>query len=96
VIKAAQRLGFTLTEVTDLLDAGPHRHRRRGDPGLQARVSAELAEVDARIADLEAIRTSLQAAVSAGCQDLTTCAGTASCPLPFTDLASAREVGATS
>jgi MerR family transcriptional regulator, mercuric resistance operon regulatory protein len=26
VIKAAQRLGFTLDEVADLLDAGRHRH----------------------------------------------------------------------
>jgi DNA-binding transcriptional MerR regulator len=28
VIKAAQRLGFTLEEIDDLLAAGKHRHRR--------------------------------------------------------------------
>jgi DNA-binding transcriptional MerR regulator len=34
VIKAAQRLGFTLDEVADLLDAGRHHHRRPGcEPG---------------------------------------------------------------
>ncbi|MDT7564992.1 MAG: hypothetical protein QOG76_3616, partial [Pseudonocardiales bacterium] len=27
VIKAAQRLGFTLDEVADLLEAGQHHHR---------------------------------------------------------------------
>ena len=36
VIKAAQRLGFTLEEVADLLDAGRHHHRRV-DAGLTAR-----------------------------------------------------------
>ena len=29
VIKAAQRLGFSLAEVAELLEAGQHRHRRR-------------------------------------------------------------------
>ncbi len=94
MIKAAQRLGFTLREVADLVDAGLHRHRRRSDPGLQARMGAKLSEIDARIADLEAIRTSLRAAVSAGCDDLTTCAGTPCCPLPFTDLAGGGGVDA--
>jgi DNA-binding transcriptional MerR regulator len=37
VIKAAQRLGFTLEEVADLLSTGGHRHGRRADTGLQAR-----------------------------------------------------------
>ncbi|WP_083673159.1 MerR family transcriptional regulator [Micromonospora sp. CB01531] len=37
VIKTAQRLGFTLNEVADLLDAGRHRHGGRPDAGLQAR-----------------------------------------------------------
>jgi len=63
-------------------------------PGATGSGGAKLSEIDARIADLEAIRTSLRAAVSAGCDDLTTCAGTP-CSLPFTDLARAGEVGAT-
>ena len=31
VIKAAQRLGFTLDEVSDLLELGRHRHGKRID-----------------------------------------------------------------
>lgn len=86
VIKAAQRLGFSLQEVADLIDAGTHRHGRRHD-GLHARAQQKLAEVDARIADLTIIRETLQAALEAGCDDLITCAATPRCPLPFADLA---------
>ncbi len=86
VIKAAQRLGFTLEEVADLLEVGRHRHRhRRGrdDAGLQARAQAKLAEVEERIADLVTIRDDLRAAVDAGCADLIECAGNDCCPIPF-------------
>jgi DNA-binding transcriptional MerR regulator len=38
VIKAAQRLGFSLDEVADLFEAGRHRHRT--ERGLQARARA--------------------------------------------------------
>lgn len=31
VIKAAQRLGFTLDQVADLVEVGRHRHGRRAD-----------------------------------------------------------------
>lgn len=87
VIKAAQRLGFTLGEVAELLEAGRHRHGRRPDAGLQLRAAAKLAEVEARIADLEVIRDSLRAALDAGCDDLVECAQTPGCPLPFAELA---------
>ena len=84
VIKAAQRLGFTLDEVADLIAAG----RRRGrDPGLQAHGAQKLAEVDAKIADLALIRANLVAAIEAGCNDLHQCAGSACCPIPFVELA---------
>jgi DNA-binding transcriptional MerR regulator len=84
VIKAAQRLGFTLDEVADLIEVG----RRRGrDSGLQVRAGQKLAEVDARIADLTMIRANLQAALAAGCDDLHQCAGSDCCPIPFVDLA---------
>ncbi|MGW3151412.1 MerR family transcriptional regulator [Streptomyces sp. NPDC001177] len=86
VIKAAQRLGFTLDEVAELLETGRHRHGRPV-AGLQERAKAKLAEVDAKIADLTTIRTVLVAAVEAGCDDLTACAGSACCPIPFTHLA---------
>lgn len=86
VIKTAQRLGFTLEEVAELLDAGVHRHGRRRDAGLQARAQAKLAEVERKLADLTVIRDTLRQAVTAGCDDLVTCADSPCCPLPFTEL----------
>ena len=88
VIKAAQRLGFTLDEVADLLEIGRHRHRRAGaaDAGLQRRATAKLAEVEERIADLTTIRDTLRSAIDAGCADLVECAGTDGCPIPFEPL----------
>jgi DNA-binding transcriptional MerR regulator len=84
VIKAAQRLGFSLDEVADLIEVG----RRRGaDSGLQGRARDKLVEVDQRIADLTTIRTNLVAALEAGCDDLHECAGSSCCPIPFVDLA---------
>lgn len=88
VIKAAQRLGFTLEEVADLLAVGAHRHgRRAADSGLRVRVENKLAEVEQKILDLGVIRDTLRAAVAAGCDDLMTCAESPSCPLPFSELA---------
>jgi DNA-binding transcriptional MerR regulator len=88
VIKAAQRLGFTLDEVADLLAVGRHRHSptrggRARDAALQERAQAKLAEVEDRIADLTTIRDNLRAALDAGCADLVECAGNECCPIPF-------------
>jgi DNA-binding transcriptional MerR regulator len=95
VIKAAQRLGFTLEEVADLLEVGRHRHRRPGGvPGLQARAQAKLVEVEERIADLVTIRDDLRAAVDAGCADLVECAGAECCPIPFATLTAHRGAAA--
>ncbi|MCO8275919.1 MerR family transcriptional regulator [Actinoplanes sp. TRM 88003] len=91
VIKAAQRLGFTLDEVADLLAAGGHRHGR-ADAGLQERARTKLAEVEARIADLDVIASTLRAAVDAGCDDLVACAGQPCCPIPFAPLGADAEV----
>ncbi len=85
VIKAAQRLGFTLDEVAELLDTGRHRHGRH-PAGLQERAAAKLTEIEAKITDLQVIAGSLRAALAAGCDDLVTCAGTDCCPIPFADL----------
>lgn len=87
MIKTAQRLGFTLAEVADLIDTGTHRHGKRPEPGLHARVTAKLAEVEQKIADLTVIADSLRSAVAVGCDDLVTCANSPCCPLPFTELA---------
>lgn len=82
IIKTAQRLGFTLGEVADLLHAG-QRQRRPSNGGLPAQAAVKLAEVEQRLADLTAVRDSLRAAISAGCDDLVECAGSSCCPLPF-------------
>jgi MerR family mercuric resistance operon transcriptional regulator len=87
VIKAAQRLGFTLDEVADLLEVSRHRHSHRPDAGLRACAQAKLAEVEAKIADLQVIAASLRAAIGAGCDDLVACAGSPCCPIPFAALA---------
>jgi DNA-binding transcriptional MerR regulator len=93
VIKAAQRLGFTLDDVAELLEAGRHHHGRhhhgrRGRDGLRARAAAKLTEVEAKLGDLAVIRDALAAALDAGCDDLMTCAQTGHCPLPFGELMS--------
>ena len=83
VIKAAQRLGFTLDEVAALLDTSRHRHPT---PDLQERALRKLAEVEQKLHDLNAIRDTLRQVIAARCDSLTTCT-CAECPLPFADLA---------
>ena len=85
VIKTAQRLGFTLDEVADLVDLGRHRHGST-EGGLRARAATKLSEVETRIADLQVIAATLRSAIDAGCDDLTACASSSCCPLPFADL----------
>ena len=91
VIKAAQRLGFTLAEISDLLDTARHRHGRGEGAGLQARAREKLVAVEAKIDDLTVIAETLRAGIAAGCDDLETCAGDPDCPLPFTVLAESGE-----
>ena len=90
VIKTAQRLGFTLDEVADLLGTATHRHGRRADARLQVRAQLKLAEVERKIASLGIIRETLREAVAAGCDDLITCADSLCCPLPFAELAAGQ------
>jgi DNA-binding transcriptional MerR regulator len=92
VIKAAQRLGFTLDEVAELLEAGRHHH---GVGGLQSRTEVKLAEVDQKIADLQVIRLALVAARDAGCDDLLQCAESECCPIPFVQIATRPEAAGT-
>jgi DNA-binding transcriptional MerR regulator len=91
VIKAAQRLGFSLDEVAELLEAGRHRHGERPGAGLQSRAEAKLVEIDEKIADLEVIRDSLIAARDAGCDDLIRCADEECCPIPFVKIGARPE-----
>ena len=91
VIKAAQRLGFTLDEVADLLELG----RRRGrSTGLQVRAQDKLVEIEQRIEDLATIRDNLVAAIDAGCEDLHQCATNECCPIPFRRVAEVEPITA--
>ncbi|MEV4714693.1 MerR family transcriptional regulator [Micromonospora sp. NPDC049374] len=85
VIKTAQRLGFTLDEVADLLDAGRRRHPT---PDLRQGAIDKIAEIDAKIADLTAIRGALTEVVDARCDSLTNCTCT-DCPIPFLTIGTA-------
>jgi DNA-binding transcriptional MerR regulator len=84
VVKAAQRLGFTLDEVGELIDTG--RGRRHPAPDLQARSRAKITEIDGRIADLQRIRDGLEQVVAARCVSLTQCT-CQDCPVPFVEAA---------
>ena len=88
VIKAAQRLGFTLDEVAELLDTGRRGHPT---PELHARAATKIGEIDQKIADLMTIRESLQKVVDARCSSLTGCE-CVDCPIPYADLAPVAEV----
>lgn len=90
VIKAAQRLGFTLEEVAQLLEGTRVGGRRRADAGLRARVSDKLAEVDTKLTELTEVRDTLRAALAAGCEDLLACSESPSCPVPFDSSPAAR------
>ncbi|WP_280448692.1 MerR family transcriptional regulator [Nocardia brasiliensis] len=81
IIKAAQRLGFSLDEVAQLLGSAPRRVR---EAGLPVRTAGKLAEVDAKLAELTEVRDTLRAMLAAGCDDLFVCSESPSCPLPFT------------
>ena len=79
VIKAAQRLGFTLEEIAELLEP----RCRRPDHRFPDRARNKLAEVGHRIAELISVQESLTAALAAGCDDLQACAASDGCPIPF-------------
>jgi MerR family transcriptional regulator, mercuric resistance operon regulatory protein len=82
VIKAAQRLGFSLEEVAQLISTGLCGRSKRGS-GLREHAAAKLAEIEAKIADLSVIADTLRAALDAGCADLVECARHPDCPLPL-------------
>ena len=90
IIRASQRLGFTLDDIAELLETGRHRHGRRPDASLHAKAVTKLAEIEQRIADLQVIADTLRVALDVGCDDVMACAASADCPLPFADLGAPR------
>jgi DNA-binding transcriptional MerR regulator len=78
-IKAVQRLGFTLAEIEELLELSEHR---RGTQELHQRAQAKVAEIDARIGQLQQMRQTLVAVMAAECDSLTDCSCGLGCPLP--------------
>jgi DNA-binding transcriptional MerR regulator len=88
VIKAAQRLGFSLAEIQEMFDLSAHR-RTTGE--LHARATAKVAEIDERIVRLQAMRTDLSAVIAAECDSLTDCSCGLGCPLPFVELSDVRD-----
>jgi DNA-binding transcriptional MerR regulator len=87
IIKAAQRLGFTLAEIQELFDLAAHK-RTTGE--LRARAAAKVAEIDGRIARLEAMRADLSTVIAAECASLTDCSCGLASALPFADLGEAK------
>jgi DNA-binding transcriptional MerR regulator len=82
-IKAVQRLGFTLAEIEELLDLSAHR---RGTGELHRRARAKVAEIDAKIAQLQQMRQTLLTAVAAECDSLTDCSCGLGSPLPVLEI----------
>jgi DNA-binding transcriptional MerR regulator len=85
VIKGAQRLGFTLDEVADLLETSRQGHRTAD---LRQRAIDKIAEIDRKMADLAGIRAALTEVVEAECDSLDQCT-CPNCPLPFVALGEA-------
>jgi MerR family transcriptional regulator, mercuric resistance operon regulatory protein len=83
-IKAAQRLGFTLAEIEELLTLSEHR---RGTGELHRRAEAKVAEIEAKIAQLTRMRQALQTVMAADCDSLTNCSCGLASPLPVLETA---------
>lgn len=72
-VMIAQKLGFPLGRIRTLLEALPDR--RTPNAGDWAIISSEMrSELDARIAQLTALRDKLDGCIGCGCLSLTKCA----------------------
>jgi MerR family transcriptional regulator, mercuric resistance operon regulatory protein len=84
VVRGLARLGFTLTEIAELIEVGTHHGPR---PGLHEAAAAKLAEVERKIMDLQQVRATLAEVLTAECSDLTACSCDPACPIPFAEMA---------
>ncbi|HWP43305.1 MAG TPA: MerR family transcriptional regulator [Blastocatellia bacterium] len=66
LIKWAQRLGFTLEEIKDLVPLFETRAHDRA-AGLRKRARSKIGDIDEKIRDLERMRNSLQALAECSC-----------------------------
>jgi len=82
-IKAAQRLGFTLDEIEELITLSEHR-QTTGE--LHQRAKAKVGEIDAKIDQLTQMRQALLSVVAAECDSLTDCSCGQGCPLPVLEI----------
>lgn len=78
-IKAAQRLGFTLNEIEELLDLT--RLKSAGAKPISELALEKIQDIDLKIEQLKAMRRSLQALIDLGCDSLTSCGCPPQCPI---------------
>jgi DNA-binding transcriptional MerR regulator len=78
-IKAAQRLGFTLTEIEELLDLT--RGRTQGTRAIAELASDKIEQIELKIDQLQAMRESLNTLIELGCDSLTGCGCPPQCPI---------------
>ena len=69
-VKKAQRVGFTLAEIEDLLHLSANR--ARGDV-LREQLRHKITDIDDQIGDLQRMRAALQTVLHAGCDALDRC-----------------------
>ena len=72
-IRRAQELGFSLTEIGELLSLRVSRSTTSGD--IRARAKAKIADIEAKIKSLESMKNALRKLTSAceGCIPVTEC-----------------------
>jgi MerR family mercuric resistance operon transcriptional regulator len=76
-----------------MFDLSAHRRPTRD---LRDLATAKVAEIDERIARLEAMRADLSTVIAAECDSLTDCSCGLACPMPFEELGKAADVRPTS
>ena len=78
-IKAAQRLGFTLAEIEELLELTGGGVA--GSEAITDRAAEKIAEIEIKIEQLSAMKTSLQTLIDLECDSLIHCGCPPQCPI---------------
>lgn len=77
-VRAAQRLGFTLAEIEEMLDLSAGR---LDADQVRERAESKLEEIDVKIGALRAMRASLERVIAAECDPLARCEALGCCPV---------------